>query len=114
VQLPIVEEVHELDEADRVCTACGDALAQWDGQFEESEEVDVIERQFVLKKHKRKKCRCKCGGCIETAIGPKKLSEGARYGINFAIAVAVAKFCDHTPLERQVRVISPTSGTEAK
>ena len=57
-QLPIFEELHELDEADRICTACGDALGEWEGQFEESEEIDVIERQFVLKKHKRKKYVC--------------------------------------------------------
>jgi len=75
-KLPLTEVVHEHDEADKVCPACGDALQAWEGQFEESEEIDVIERRFVLKKHKRQKYRCRCGGCIETAPGPVKLFEG--------------------------------------
>src|SRR5689334_24629591 len=87
--LPIVEHVHVADEADKVCTACGGELSEWNGQFEESEEIDVIERRFVIKKHKRQKYRCRCGQCIETAPGPVKLFEGARYSSNFAIAVAV-------------------------
>jgi transposase len=75
------------------------------GQYEESEEIDVIERHFVVKKHKRKKYRCSCNGCIETALGPPKLFEGARYSIDFAIEVAVQKYLDHAPLERQVRIM---------
>ena len=102
-KLPITEVVHEHDEADKVCPSCGDALQAWEGQFEESEEIDVIERRFVLKKHKRQKYRCRCGGCIETAPGPVKLFEGARYSVDFAIEVADEKYDEHAPLERQVR-----------
>jgi transposase len=103
--LPMVEVVHELDEADKVCTACGENLEAWEGQFEESEEIDVVPRRFVIKKHKRQKYRCRCGGCVETAPAPVKLFEGARYSIDFAIEVAVDKYLDHQPLERQVRTM---------
>ena len=103
LELPVVEVVHELDEADKVCTACGEALEVWEGQFEDSEEIDVVPRIFVVKKHKRQKYRCKCGGCVETAPGPTKLFEGARYSIDFAVEVATEKYLDHAPLERQVR-----------
>lgn len=103
--LPHVEREHALDEADKVCTSCGGALAEMAGQFEESDEVDVIERRFVLVRHKRKKYRCACGGCIETALGPEKLIAGGRYSIDFAVTVAIAKYCDHLPLERQVRMM---------
>jgi len=103
LSLPVEEIVHELDEADKVCGACGEKLDPWEGQFETSEEVDVVPRRFVLKRHKRQKYRCKCGGCIETAPGPLKLFEGARYSIDFAIEVAAEKYNDHAPLERQVR-----------
>jgi transposase len=75
------------------------------GQFEESDEVDVLERRFVLVHHKRKKYRCSCGGCIETAPGPEKLLAGGRYSIDFAVSVAIAKYADHLPLERQVRMM---------
>jgi len=52
-QLPCVEKVHTLDTADQTCPQCGGTLTPWAGQFEESEEVDVVERRFVITKHKR-------------------------------------------------------------
>ena len=58
-ELPIVERVHELDEADRTCDACGGVMDEMGDQVEESEEVTVVERQFVLVKQRRKKYRCK-------------------------------------------------------
>jgi transposase len=104
-ELAHVERVHDLDDADKVCTSCGGALSEMAGQFEESEEVDTLERQFVLVRHKRKKYRCACGGCIETALGPDKLIPGGRYSVDFAVSAAIAKYADHLPLERQVRVM---------
>lgn len=104
-QLPIIEQKHTLDEPDRVCPSCGGHLVEWEGQFEESEEIDVLERHFVLRRHKRQKYRCGCQSCVETAPAPTKLFEGARYSIDFAIDVAIAKYLDHMPLERQTRVM---------
>jgi len=69
-------------------------------------EVDFIEPQVVLRKHLRKKYRCSCGGCVKTAAGPKKLFPKARYSINFALHVALQKYCYHLPLERQARELS--------
>jgi transposase len=105
LSLKVVEEVHVADEADKMCKACGGQLSTWAEQFEESEEVDVIERQFVLKKIRRQKYRCQCGQCIETAPGPVKLFDGARYSPGFAVMVAVDKYLDHLPLERQARAM---------
>lgn len=104
-QLTVVEAVHDLDDADKVCASCGGALTIMEGQFEESDEVDVLERRFVLRRHKRRKYRCACGACIETAPLPPKLFDGARYSIDFAIEVATGKYLDHLPLERQVRIM---------
>jgi transposase len=56
-ELGVVEGVHELDVADRVCTSCGEPLTEMSGQFEESDEIDALARQFVLVRHKRKKYR---------------------------------------------------------
>jgi transposase len=108
--LPIVERVHTLDEADKICPKCGGELAEWKDQFEEAEEIDVIERSFQLVRHKRQKYRCRCGECIETALGPPKLIPGGRYSVDFAVTVAVAKHADHLPLARQVRQISRDRG----
>lgn len=99
-----VEQIHLLDEADKVCSNCGGQLKAWADQYEESEEIDVVDVKYVLKKHRRQKYRCNCGSCIETAPGPMKLFPGARYSINFAIGVAIAKYADHLPLERQVKM----------
>jgi transposase len=101
--LPGVEVVHTLDPADRACTACGGALGAWEGQFEESEEIDVVAASYRVVHHRRQKYTCRCGGCVETALGPAKLVPGGRYSIDFAVAVAVAKYLDHLPLARQVR-----------
>ena len=101
--LPILETIHTLDEPDRACPACGGALAEMKGQYEESEEIDLIERSYRLVRHRRQKYRCTCGECVDTALGPPKLIPGGRYSVDFAVAVAVAKYVDHLPLARQVR-----------
>ena len=59
--------------------------------------------RFVYKNHKRQKYVCGCGGGVDTAIGPDKLVPGGRDSVDFAIYVAMAKYTDHVPLERQVR-----------
>jgi len=104
-ELPLVEVVHELDEADQVCPQCGAELSPWKGQYEEAEEVDVVERSFRIVRHKRQKYRCRCGSCVETAVGPVKLIPGGRYSLAFAVAVAVAKYADHLPLARQQQMM---------
>lgn len=103
-KLPMLVVPYELDVADKKCPKCGGELKEWEGQFEESEEVDIVERRFVVKKHQRKKYRCGCNACIETALGPVKLFPAAHYSIDFAIEVAVQKYADHLPLERQVKI----------
>ena len=101
--LEVVEQIHTARLEEETCEMCGGHLNASDGFFEESEEVDIIERRFVLKKHRRQKYKCSCGSCIRTAPGPLKLFGGARYSIDFATHVAIAKYADHLPLERQVR-----------
>jgi transposase len=109
--LPIIDRVHELDAADLTCPQCGGTLREMVGQSEDADEITVIERRFVLVKHRRKKYRCACNGCVETAPGPLRLTthldrRGRRYAPSFAVEVAVNKYLDHLPLERQARVMS--------
>src|SRR5207245_1685644 len=66
---------------------------------------------FVLVQHRRKKYRCACNGCIDTAPGPRRLTtrpdrRGRRYSPAFAVEVAVNKYVDHQPLERQARIMA--------
>ncbi len=101
-KLPVVDEVHALDEADQQCPECGGQLVLWDGADDVSEEVEVIERRFVIKRHLRQKYRCKCG-CIEMAELEPRPTAGGRYSNDFAVEVAADKYITHMPFERQVR-----------
>jgi transposase len=76
-----------------------------DGQFEESELITVIEARYELVQVKQQKYSCKCGGCIETALGPERALPGSRYSLAFAIKVVLDKWLDHIPLERQCRIL---------
>lgn len=102
-ELPVVEAIFELDEADQTCPKCGAELTAMAGQFEESEVVDVVEREFRVVREKRQKYACRCGECIETALGSVKPVAGGRYSLAFAATVAADKYEDHSPLARQVR-----------
>jgi transposase len=104
-RLPKIEQVSELPEQERDCKACGGHLDVMTGQFEESEEITVTERSYALLVHRRQKYRCRCNGNVTTAPGPLKLIPGGRYSLDFASHVAVQKYGDHLPLERQVGIM---------
>jgi len=109
--LPTVDVVHELDAADLTCPQCGGTRREMPGQTEDAEEITVVERGFVLLKHRRKKYRCACNGCVDTAPGPLRLAarpdvRGRRYSASFAVEVAVSKYLDPLPLERPARVMA--------
>ena len=74
-------------------------------QYEESEEITILERSFKKLIHKRKKYRCKCNAYIKTAPVHAKLIEGGKYSTDFSIHVAVGKYADHLPLERQATIM---------
>jgi transposase len=95
--------VHRLDEADITCAQCGNAQCEWEGQDEECPEIDVVQRSFVMKKHVRKKYRCRCGAAPVTAEGPLRMPGGGLYSLDFAIEIALGKYGMHLPLERQAR-----------
>lgn len=103
--LPIIEKVFTLDDADRACPSCGGDLRPMAGQFDESEMIDVIEVSYHVVKVKQQKYVCRCGGCVETALGPARALPGSRYSLAFAIKVLLDKWLDHIPLERQVRIL---------
>ena len=103
--LPVVEREFTLEEADRACPSCGGALRPMVGQFEESELIDVIEARYELVQVKQQKYVCRCGGCVDTALGPERATPGSRYSLAFAIKVVLDKWLDHLPLERQCRIL---------
>jgi len=104
-RLPRVQRVFELDDPDRACPSCGGELRPMNGQFEASEMIDVIEVEYRLVEVQQQKYVCRCGGCVETAPGPMRALPGSRYSLAFAIKIAIDKWLDHIPLERQVRIL---------
>lgn len=103
--LPTVEQIFELDEADKTCPSCGGMLTPMKGQFETTEMIDVVEVSYRVVQVKQQKYVCKCGGCVESARGPERAIEGGRYSLDFAIKVAIDKYLDHIPLARQERIL---------
>lgn len=102
-QLALQDVYHRVEHMPVDCGLCGSALVEWKDQYEESEEIDFVAPQLVLKRHLRQKYRCTCGACVQTSPGPRKLFPKARYSINFALHVAVQKYVYHMPLARQVK-----------
>ncbi len=103
-RLEQTETLFELDEPDRVCPSCGGDLIAMAGQTEDSELIDVVQLKYVLTKVKRQKYSCRCG-CMDTALGPARVTPGSRYSLDFGLKVAIDKYLDHLPLERQVRMM---------
>ena len=104
-KLRVVEELFELDEADKACPSCGGELSAMKDQFETSEMIDVVEVSYRVVSVKQQKYTCRCGSCVETAPGPERATPGSRYSLDFAIKVAVDKYLDHLPLARQERIL---------
>jgi transposase len=104
--LPIVETVHTLPSDQRGCPACGGTVVEMTGQYETAERITTVQLSFHVERHARQKYRCACNGAVVTAPAPPALIPGGRYSPAFAVGVAVAKYADHLPLERQVRMMA--------
>jgi len=106
-KLQLEEQIHELPTDERSCPACHGQLEEMGDQFEETEEITVVQRQFKLIQRRRRKYRCRCNGAVVTAPGPQGhlVRPGGRYSVEFAIEVAVDKYMNHLPLDRQRRMM---------
>jgi transposase len=104
--LPVIAIRHELPPDQRGCPACGGELVEMAGQAETSDRITTIKLTYQLEHHVRQKYRCACNGAIVTAPAPVQVVPGTRYAPDFGVGVAVAKYLDHLPLERQVRMMA--------
>jgi transposase len=80
--------------------------------FEESTEIEIIERSYKKIRHQRQKYKLKTEfnhsekeSVIITADGNEKLLPGSSYSIDFAVSTVIDKHLNHIPLERQVRMM---------
>ena len=100
---PLIEEEVELKELPG-CRCCGEKLVD-SGLTEDSEFITKIPEQFFVIRQKRHKYRCeKCHGDIQTAPCPPRVKEGSAYSDEMIVDVAVKKFCDLIPIERQTKM----------
>jgi transposase len=97
---------HELLPQDRQCPACGGALTEMTGQAETSERITTVKLTYQVEHHVRQKYRCACNGAVVTAPGFAQVLPGSRYAPECGVGVAVAKYADHLPLERQVKMMA--------
>ena len=104
--LPIVEVRHELPPDKRQCPACGGELMEMTGQAETSERITTVKLTYQVEHHIRQKYRCACNGAVVTAPGALQVLPGSRYAPEFGVSVAIAKYADHLPLERQVKMMA--------
>ncbi len=100
-----LDYLFELPEDARRCSCCGESLDPIPGMTEDADFITVIPREYLLVHGSRQKYRCKNECTIVTAPGMPKARDGGTYSIDFAAQVASDKYCDHAPLERQVRTM---------
>jgi transposase len=102
LNLPVVEEIHELPEEERCCQRCGLPFEELPAT-EDSYEIGV-RRTYFLKRNRRRKYKrtCSCPNPIITAHLPPKVIPKGKFDISFWIKVILDKYLFQLPLQRQV------------
>ena len=102
-QIPLIEQHVELKELPD-CSCCGGKLSD-SGLTEDSEQLSVIPKKFIVIRLKKHKYRCgSCHGEIVTVPTPPRIKNGSSYGDALMIDVAVAKYDYLLPVERYARM----------
>jgi transposase len=99
--LPVVEELRELPENQRVCPQCGAALSPSD--TEDSEQIEIEVRAYRRQIRRRRYQRtCTCANCPRTVTAtpaPKLIPKGV-LGVSVWVEILLDKFFSHRPTER--------------
>ena len=106
-ELPRVEVVHDLPEADKVC-ACGCALSRIGEEV--SEQLDIVPARIQVLRHVRPKYACRrCEGVedegptVRVAPMPPQIIPQSIVSPGLLAQVLTGKFVDHLPFYRQER-----------
>jgi transposase len=104
-ELPRVEVVHDIDDADKTC-ACGCQLTRIGEEV--SEQLDIIPAKMQVIRHIRPKYACKnCEGVeddgptVKIAPVPPRIIPRSIATPGLLAHILTAKFVDHTPFYRQ-------------
>lgn len=99
-ELPRVEIIHDLTEAEKVCPHDGTTLKRIDSEVHE--QLDIIPAQVQVLRHLRHTYACPC--CeryVVTAAKPKQPIEKAMASPRLLATIATQKYVDGLPLYRQ-------------
>lgn len=113
------ERVHEASDEDlksmsELLELKDPSASQWEeipNLFDQSVEINIVERQYKKIVHKKKKYRLKKEfelsekQMIVAAPGPVKFVPGSSYSTEFVASIVIDKYLNHIPLERQCRIM---------
>lgn len=112
IELPTVEEIHELAEADRTCAQCGKERPVI-GE-ERTSEYDLVPEHVVKIVHLRRKYGpCNCEACraagakeISIAPGPAKIIPGSDFTNRTTAFFMASKYADAIPFYRMEKMLA--------
>lgn len=86
------------------CSLCEAKMKAMGDQTEDAEWVTVTQKTYYVQRQMRQKYRCEsCHGDIQTAPLLPRIAPGSAFSDEMAIDVAIAKYCDHIPINRYVK-----------
>jgi transposase len=99
--LPVVEDLRELPQVQRVCPQCGVPLVPSDTEDSEQIEIEVrAYRRLIRRRRYRRTCPCaNCPRTITAAPAPKLIPKGV-LGVSIWVEILLDKFFSHRPTER--------------
>ena len=99
--LPVVEDLRELPEDQRVCPQCGAPLSPSDTEDSDQIEIEVrAYRRLIRRRRYQRTCTCvNCPRTITAAPAPKLIPKGV-LGVSIWVEVLLDKYSSHRPTER--------------
>jgi transposase len=99
--LPVVEDIRELPEDQRVCPHCAAPFSPSDTEDSEQVEIDVKPyRRCIRRRRYQRTCGCVNGPRTVTAPAAPKLIPKGLLGVSVWVEILLDKFASHRPTER--------------
>ena len=102
-KLPREQVIHDLADADKACSCCGEQLQQI-GE-DKSEKIDYIPAQLKVIEHITPKYACRACETIKAAKKPEQPLQKVMATLNFVVDVILKKYDEHLPLYRQSKIL---------
>jgi transposase len=98
--LPVLEEIRELPESERVCPTCGRPLTACGAEESEQIEIEtVISRRIIRRRRYQRTCSCPGPRTVTAPAVPKLIPKG-RLGVSMWVEILLDKYASQRPTER--------------